>query len=190
MTNHRKLILLQFRLQPLKNESSGIKSLDFDLLDWWLESTDRLQQAVEKNAPAVFSAFKIIWKEHRNIIDTHNTLVDQVNELKATVQEKKSGVQRLKGIINYQQGKIEYLQTLTHMFALPSPPVSLLTGAVAATPSPPPAGTSTGVAATPPSPMPMPTMPTSIFSMKEKKSIKIPNPEVFSNRVKKSQFEY
>lgn len=57
---------------------------------------------MEENDPAVFSAFRVIWKEHGNIIDAHNTLVDRVNKLEALVQEKELGVLRLEGVINYQ----------------------------------------------------------------------------------------
>ena len=60
MANHRESIFTQFRLQSLENESSGIELLNFDLLDQWLENTNCLWQAVEENAPAVFSAFRVI----------------------------------------------------------------------------------------------------------------------------------
>lgn len=40
---------------------------------------------MEENALTVFLAFRVIWKEHRNVIDAHNTLVDRVNELEAIV---------------------------------------------------------------------------------------------------------
>ena len=70
------------------------------------------------------------------------------------------------------------------------PSVSPPTGAAAATLPPLSAGTSITVAATPSSLTPVPTVPTSASSMGEKKSTKIPDPEVFTNGVKESQFKH
>ena len=190
MANRREFILPQFRLQPLEHEGNNAEPLDFDSLDHWLENADCLRQVVEENVPVVFAAFRAIRKKYGEVVDAHNTLVDQVNELEATVQEKESGVQRLEGVTNYQQGKIKRLQTFAHTSVPPPPPVSPPTGAAAAAPLPPPAGISTGVAATPLSPTPAPTVPTSASSMGEKKSTKIPDPEVFTIGVKEPQFEH
>lgn len=170
MANRREFILPQFRLQPLEHEGNNAEPLDFDSLDHWLENADCLRQVVEENVPVVFAAFRAIRKKYGEVVDAHNTLVDQVNELEATVQEKESGVQRTS--------------------VPPPPPVSPPTGAAAAAPLPPPAGISTGVAATPLSPTPAPTVPTSASSMGEKKSTKIPDPEVFTIGVKEPQFEH
>ena len=104
MANCYESILLQFRLQPFKNERNNAELLDFDLLDHWLENTNCLQQVVEKNILIVFAAFRAIRKEYGEVVNVYNTLVNQVNELEATVQEKKLEVQCLESMINYQQG--------------------------------------------------------------------------------------
>ena len=116
--------------------------------------------------------------------------MDRVNELEATVQEKKLEVQCLEGIINYQQDEIECLQTLAHMPAPLSLPVSSLTSAAAAMPLLSLAGTLIGVATTFSSSTLALTVSTNVSSMGEKKSTKIPEPNVFTNGVKEPQFKH